>query len=220
MQNQPTDISSPVVNPQEILENYKDIYYQLEQILGADAGRVKAFVQQGIITEQQGAYLMTKLGETAQKINLIKQQESYNNSPERNQRYVQQTQVQEEQPDAMTLFNNEQPGFFETAGRGDILNYIKGFDMDKDEIAQIAKLVEGLEKSAVDNYLKKSAYEKSLNDENALAKSKLTAYAQNSSSDGNFNKIFTREEIGRMSGEEFTKNEKAIMQQLKQGMIK
>ena len=68
--------------------------------------------------------------------------------------------------------------------------------------------------------MKKSEYEISLNDENALAKSKLTAYAQNSCSDGSVNKIFTREEIGAMSGEEFAKNEKAIMQQLKQGIIK
>ena len=68
--------------------------------------------------------------------------------------------------------------------------------------------------------MKKSAYEKSLNDENALAKSKLTAYAQNAPGDQNFNRIFTREEIGRMSGEEFTKNEKMIMNQLKNGLIK
>ena len=59
----------------------------------------------------------------------------------------------------MDLFNQERPGFFDAEGRGDVLNYIKGFDMDKDEILRIAQLVEGLENSAVDKYLKKSAYE-------------------------------------------------------------
>ena len=33
-------------------------------------------------------------------------------------------------------------------------------------------------------------------------------------------KVFTREDIGRMSGEEFAKNEKLIMEQVKQGLIK
>ena len=92
--------------------------------------------------------------------------------------------------------------------------------MDKDEIVQISQLVEKLENSAVDKYLKKSAYEKTLNDENAAAKKKLTSYAQNGSYDGNMNRIFTREDIGNMSGEEFTQNEKAIMEQLRQGLIK
>ena len=120
----------------------------------------------------------------------------------------------------MDLFNQERPGFFEADGRGDVLDYIKGLDMDKDEIVKIAQLVEGLENSAVDKYLKKSEYEKSLNDENLRAKSKLTSYAQNASSDNKMTKVFTREEIGRMSGEEFAKNEKLIMEQVKQGLIK
>jgi hypothetical protein len=33
-------------------------------------------------------------------------------------------------------------------------------------------------------------------------------------------KVFTREDIGNMSGEEFTQNEQAIMAQAKQGLIK
>ena len=34
------------------------------------------------------------------------------------------------------------------------------------------------------------------------------------------NRIFTREDIGKMTSEEFTKNEKLIMDQVKQGLIK
>lgn len=217
MLNQPNyGISSPADSPQVNPQGYKDIYYELEQMLGADVERVNSMVQQGVVSSQQGAYLLSRLQAKAHQINQLKQSEQINNIQP-------QAQVQDELPvseDAMTLFSKEHPGFFEKAGRGDVLNYIKGLDMDKDEILRIAQLVENLENAAIENYLKKSKYEKSLNDENALAKSKLTAYAQNSSSDGNFNKIFTREEIGAMSGEEFTKNEKAIMQQLKQGMIK
>lgn len=217
MLNQPNQgISSPADYPQVNPKEYKDIYYELEQMLGADVERVNNMVQQGVVSSQQGAYLLSHLQAKAHQINNFKQLEQINNI--KSQALVQRNLPISE--DAMTLFNNERPGFFDKAGRGDVLNYIKGFDMDKDEILRIAQLVENLEKSAVEGYLKKSEYEKSLNDENALAKSKLTAYAQNSNSDGNYSKIFTREEIGNMSGEEFARNEKAIMQQLKQGMIK
>ena len=92
--------------------------------------------------------------------------------------------------------------------------------MPEDEISKIAQIVEKLENSAVDGYLRKSAHEKSLNDENLAAKSKLTSYAQNAQGNSNFDRIFTREDIGNMSGDEFTKNEKLIMDQVKQGLIK
>lgn len=218
-QNLPNGISSPAVSPQ-VNPNmgYKDPFYQMEQSIGAQVSQVKNLVQQGVITQQQGHNLLAQLVGKAQQLNMYKNSQLMNaidsgfNNP--------QIQSVPQTPNPMELFNQERPGFFEAEGRGDVLNYIKGFDMDKDEILRIAQLVEGLENSAVDKYLKKSAYEKSLNDENALAKSKLTAYAQNAPADQNFNRIFTREEIGRMSGEEFTRNEKMIMQQLKEGLIK
>ena len=207
-------ISSPAVNPQAEPFEYKDVFYQLEQAIGADVEHVRNLVQNNVITQNQGQYLLQQLINKAQQLNAYK--EAVTKSAEAQP--VQEIPVQVQDP--MSLFNQERPGFFESAGRSEILNYIKGFDMDKDEIDKIAKLVEGLENSAVENYLKKTAYEKSLNDENAIAKSKLTAYAQNAPSDNKMDRIFTREEIGNMSGEEFTKNEKLIMDQLKQGLIK
>ena len=158
---------------------------------------------------------MAQLCVQAQSINALKNAQIQSQMPVQN---VPAQAVPVQNP--MDLFNQERPGFFETEGRGDVLDYIKGLDMDKDEIVKIAQLVEGLENSAVDKYLKKSEYEKSLNDENLRAKSKLTSYAQNASSDNKMTKVFTREEIGRMSGEEFAKNEKLIMEQVKQGLIK
>ena len=206
-------ISSPAVSPQANPNlGYKDIYYHLEQAIGADVQNVKNLISQGVLTQQQGQYLLGQLLAKAQSINAYKNLQKQN-TPAQN---VSAEPVQ----NPIDLFNQERPGFFDAEGRSDILNYIKGFDMDKDEILRISQLVEGLENSAVDKYLKKSAYEKSLNDENARAKSKLTSYAQNAFSDTKTNKVFTREEIGRMSGEEFAKNEKLIMEQAKQGLIK
>lgn len=193
-------------------KGYKDIFYQLEQAIGADVQNLRALVSKGMITQQQGQYLMAQLARKAQAINNYKSSLGQTSVPVQN--------IPGNQQSSMDLFNKEYPGFFDGEGRSDVLNYLKGYDMDKDEIVRISQLVENLEKAAVDKYLKKSAYEKSLNDENSAAKRKLTAYAQNAPSDSNANRIFTREDIGNMSGEEFTKNEKLIMEQLRQGLIK
>ena len=170
-----------------------------------------------MLFRSQGQILLVQLARKAHQIN------NFKNSLQSGG-VVQNSQVPAEQffnsTTPIDMFNQERPGFFDGEGRVDVLNYIKGLDMDKDEIVRIAQLVEKLENSAVDKYLKKSAYEKTLNDENAAAKSKLTSYAQNTSSDGNMVRAFTREDIGNMSGDEFTQNEKAIFEQLRQGLIK
>ena len=212
-------ISSSAVSPMSNQkQGYQDIFYQLEQAIGADAQRLRALISKGVITQQQGQYLMAQLARKAQQINNYKSSIASNQAsvPMQN---VQQPSVSQMQ-NSIAMFNQEHPGFFDSDGRSEVLAYLKGYDMDKDEIVRISQLIEKLENSAVDKYLKKSAYEKSLNDENSAAKSKLTAYAQNAQSDSNGNRIFTREDIGNMSGEEFTKNEKLIMEQLRQGLIK
>ncbi len=214
---QPNQISSSAVRPQTNPQlGYKDIFYQLEQAIGADVYKIKELVQKGTISQQEGQYLMAQLARKAQEIN------SYKNSMVQQQSTIseQSSPVQQPVPSPMECFNQERPGFFEGAGRVDVLNYIQGLDMDKDEILRISQLVEKLENSAVDKYMKQSAYEKSLNDENALAKSKLTSYAQNTSGENTIPRIFTREDIGNMSGEEFTRNEKAIYEQVRKGLIK
>lgn len=197
MQNQQFNgISSSAVTPQI---NYQNILGLLLAALVANAQK-----EQFVGNNEQIQQLISALNET-NKVN-------QNNSAV---------------PDAQTpilnpidLFNQENPGFFDKSARGDVLNYIRNFDMDKDEISKIAKMIETLENSAIDGYLKKSAHDKTLNDENSAAKSKLTSYAQNATLDGNNNKVFTREEIGKMSGDEFVKNEKLIMEQVRQGLIK
>lgn len=212
-------ISSHAVSPDsEANMGYKDIFYQLEQLIGADVSRVQELVQNNVITQEQGQYLYNQLLGKAKIINEYKLAQMQNVQPaQTTEEPVEEDAIQE---NPMDLFNKERPGFFETAGRKDILDYIKDFDMDKDEILKIAQMVEALEHSAIDNYLKKTEYEKSLNDENAIAKSRLSAYAQNPAVDGNIAKVFTREEIGKMSGKEFARNEEAIMTQLKKGLIK
>ena len=214
MQNQinSNNISSSAVTPQM---NYTDIVSQLEQAIATDTLRLQTMLQQGVITKQQGQYLMAQLAKRANEINMCK-----NSVPFPNQVQTQQPQVTQNQISPLETFTEQNPEFFNVGGRSAVLDYIKNYNLDKDEISQVAKIVEQLENSAVDSYLKKSAHEKSLNDENSAAKSKLNAYAQNSTGNSNMNRIFTREDIGKMTSEEFTKNEKLIMDQVKQGLIK
>jgi len=214
--NQINGISSTAVNPQI---NYVSVIEQLRKSLIADVQKIQLLMQNGTINKQQGQFLLADLANRSKEIDAIDNFVSMQNlqtpsEPKKN--------VEKETPaeNPFEAFNSENPGFFERTGREEVLNYIKNLEMDKDEISKIAKLVELLENSAVEGYLKKSSHEKSLNDENTAAKSKLTSYAQNSPKSGNFDRIFTREDIGRMSGEEFTKNEKIIAEQARLGLIK
>lgn len=218
MQNQNNNnqvgVSSTASYPDS--NGYVDVIKQLEDALRCDAQRVQMLMQQGTISTSQGQYLITQLARKYNEINAFK-----TSVPSQNANVqplpLEQVQVPE---NPMELFIQEHPDFFKKGARASVLDYIKDLDMDKDEISKIAKIVEGLETSAVDGYLKKSAHEKSLNDENAVAKSKLTSYAQNAPKDAANGRIFTREDIGRMTVDEFAKNEKFIMDQVKQGLIK
>lgn len=107
-------------------------------------------------------------------------------------------------------------------GRNQVLDYLKqtNANVGKDEMSQITNLVTTLEKAAIDRYLKQQEHEKTLNDENEAAKLRLRANAQKSGSGNNKGMVFTREQIGKMSGAEFAKNERLIMEQLKKGMIR
>lgn len=215
-QNQ-SNISSLAVSPQtNSTANYVDIIQQLEQAIGVDVQRLQMLMQQGVLSQTQGQYLMTQLAKKADEINRCKSAVSQMNY----QPNAQNISSENSELNPFDLFNQENPGFFNGDGRADVLNYIRNYGMDKDEINQIAQLIVKLENAAVNSYLQKSAHEKSLNDENLAAKSKLTAYAQRPSNGSNYCRIFTREDIGNMSGEEFTKNENLIMDQVKQGLIK
>ena len=191
-------ISSSAVNPQI---NSQNIIQQLLLTLAANAQK------------EQFAKLFSNNEQIQQLMS------TYNEMNKDNQSKT-APEAQKTVKNPLDLFNQDNPGFFEKSGREAVLNYIKNFDMDKDEISKIAKLVEIIENSAIDGYLKKSTHDKTLNDENSAAKSKLTSYAQNATLDSNNNKVFTREEIGKMSGDEFVKNEKLIMEQVRQGLIK
>lgn len=181
----------------------------VRQIVMRDIATVESLMKAGIINPAQGQHLTNYILNKAQEV-LVNQSS--------NAATTSQTGV----TSGIDEFVKEKPDFFKTNARAQVLDYLKNSDagFDKDGIMQISKLVEALEQGAVSGYLQQLAHEKSLNDENAAAKQRLTANAQNQNSTENNTRIFTREQIGKMSGAEFAKNEKAIMEQLKKGLIR
>jgi len=212
-QAQNYDMTNPAINeqqPQAALNvGTPDNSSYVQQIAMRDLATIESLTQAGILNPAQGQHLANYILNKAQEV-LVNQ-----SSPAA-------IQSQSGSPTGIDEFVKERPDFFKTDARAQVLDYLKNSNagFDKDGIMQISQLVEALEKGAVDGYLQKMAHEKSLNDENEAAKQRLTANAQNQNSTDNNTRIFTREQIGKMSGAEFAQNEKAIMEQLRKGLIR
>ena len=199
--NESQNISSQADNQNQNFESAEAI-----KIKAAQAVRqIEELVQNGAMTKEQGLDLMNFVTKKAY--------EKYTN-------YGLATDEQESVSAVKKL--EDTPEFFNRDGRIDVFDYLKSTntDFDDDEISKISALVEKIEKSAVDRYLRQIEHEKMLNNENEAAKMRLRANAQNAVSDSGTNMVFTREQIGKMSGAEFAKYERAIMDQLKKGLIR
>lgn len=182
----------------------------IKQAVVNEIKEIENLVQSGQMTQEQGQNLMNYVLQKAYHDYTLSQQP--NVQPNQQPVAAQQSYAM---PDVA-------PEFFNRAGRLDVFDYLKSANMnfDEDEISKISSLVETIEKSAIERYLREQDHEKTLNSENESAKQRLRANAQNSVSSANNNLVFTREQIGKMSGAEFAKHERAIMEQLRKGLIR
>ena len=163
-----------------------------------DIQQIENLVKSGAMTQEEGLNLVNYISKRAFDM------------------YTQNSQAPVKEPP------KETPEFFKKDGRTEVFEYLNNYDanFDDDELSKISELVELIEKKAVERYLREIEHEKSLNSENETAKQRLRANAQNSTSDGSSNVVYTREKIGKMSGAEFAKHERAIMEQLRKGLIR
>lgn len=187
---------------------------KVKQMAVNDINMISNLVENGVMTQEQGQNLMNYVTKKAFEKYIASQspetpKENFGGNPTST---IPQQNSQ----------NFQMPDFFNKDGRLDVYDYLKNSEIEFDdgEISKISELVEKIENSAIERYLKEKEHEKALNNENEFAKQRLRANAQNSSSDGLKNLVFTREQIGKMSGAEFAKHERAIMDQLKKGLIK
>jgi len=156
----------------------------------------------GIIQPQEGQ---------AMKINLMKE---LSQQPEVSTGNEAQSLVQS----GFMQFLKEQPKFFEN--RDNLKQYLEivGVELDKDDFAKIAQLVEDLENAAVSRFADKSLHGEALKEFNEQAKERLKTLSS-SVAGGRLEaqKYFTPEEIGKMSPQEFRRNEHIINEQMKKG---
>lgn len=175
-----------------------------------DLAIIDNFMKSGIINPVQGQHLMNYVLNKAREV-IVQQQQAGSFIP-----------GQAAAVSGIDEFTRENPDFFKQNQRNQVLEYLRNSNagVDKDEILRISQMIEALEQGAVQGYLQKQAHAKSLNDENEAAKQRLRANAHNPNAAENNARIFTREQIGKMSGAEFAKNERAIMEQLRKGLIR
>lgn len=187
---------------------------KVKQMAVSDINMITNLVETGVMTQEQGQNLMNYVTKRAFEKYIASQP---SDMPKEAPVAISTISPQQQEPQNVPM-----PDFFNKDGRLDVYDYLKNSEIEFDdgEISKISELVEKIENSAVERYLKEKEHEKALNNENEFAKQRLRANAQNTTSDGLKNLVFTREQIGKMSGAEFAKHERAIMDQLKKGLIK
>lgn len=180
--------------------------------LKANLQNLHTLLNTGLLDRQQGQNLLNQIIKVALDGNTQQMSEE---SPQPEEKVF-------DKKNALKEFEKENPDFFNIDGRDEILKYLNSDEIqfDKDELSKISKIVEQVEKSAIDRYIKKVAHEENLEKSNTQAKEKLKANAQNSASEIKNFLPFTREQIGKMTSAEFLKNEKLIMEQVKKGLVK
>ena len=215
MENQNTKQFSPNADSQIQQTNVQfNDAENVKQMAVNDINMISNLVETGVMTQEQGQNLMNYVTKKAFEKYIASQSSE---TPNKISALASTITEQEQKTQNMPM-----PDFFNKDGRLDVYDYLKNseIEFDNGEISKISDLVEKIENSAIERYLKEKEHEKALNNENEFAKQRLSANAQNTSSDGLKNLVFTREQIGKMSGAEFAKHERAIMDQLKKGLIK
>lgn len=215
MENQNTKQFSPNADSQIQQTNVQfNDAENVKQMAVNDINMISNLVETGVMTQEQGQNLMNYVTKKAFEKYIASQSSE---TPNKISALASTITEQEQKTQNMPM-----PDFFNKDGRLDVYDYLKNseIEFDNGEISKISDLVEKIENFAIERYLKEKEHEKALNNENEFAKQRLRANAQNTSSDGLKNLVFTREQIGKMSGAEFAKHERAIMDQLKKGLIK
>lgn len=193
---------------------------QMEKVISQDFLKIQKLVNTGLINSIQGQNLKKQVLQKAFDSLVQTEKIKRNLLPALSQ--SKQVNMPVNKNEIFEEFSKNNPDFFSSEGRREVLNYLKSNDVivGKDELNNISEIIRAVEKAAIERYLQKAAHEKTLRDSNETAKQRLIANAQKSGLSGNLPRTFTREQIGRMSSTEFAKHESVIMEQLKKGLIR
>jgi len=196
----------------------------LKMRLSQDFEKVQKLVKAGLINSKQGQNLKKQvLKEAFDKLVQTEKIKRTLSPASQSGNQFSATAGAHNRNEVFEEFSSKNPDFFTSNGRQEVLNYLKSGDVaiGRDELSKISDIIRTVERAAIDRYLQKVSYEKTLRNSNEVAKKRLTANAQKSGfTDKNLLRSFTREQIGKMSSAEFAKYEPFIMDQLKKGLIK
>ena len=190
---------------------------QIEKVLSQDFDKIQNLVKSGLINSEQGQNLKKQVLKKAFDRLVQKEKIKKNLLPA-----VNSEKQQDNKNIVLENFSKNNPDFFSSNGRKEVLNYLKSGNvaLGEEDIGKISEIIKIVEQSAIEEYLKQLNHENTLKTSNNAAKQRLTANAQKSNYSGSYPKSFTREQIGKMSGTDFAKYEPLIMEQLKKGLIK
>lgn len=211
------------INKNEILENNL-VKNQIEKSIAKDFAKIQELMQSGLVNSVQGQNLKKQVLKKAfdKLVQTEKIKRFLSASLQQNNEKAKTLNNTVTKENVFNEFGKSNPDFFTQQGRKEVLDYLKsdGVTVGINELNKISTIIRTVEKAAIERYLQKATHEKTLRDSNETAKQRLTANAQKLSYSGNLSSTFTREQIGKMSGSEFAKYEKAIMEALRKGLIK
>lgn len=225
----------PKVQTQDIQENPKQeqkpdfnvddservkVKTQVQQAISRDFEKIQKLMESGLINSAQGQNLKKQVLKKA--FDMLVQTEKAKRGLAQMPEQSKQAEAPVDKMAVFEEFGKSNPDFFTSDGRKEVLNYLKSDNvaLGADELNKISGIIRTVEQAAIDRYLQNAAHEKTLRESNESAKQRLTANAQKSGLSGNLSRTFTREQIGKMSANEFAKYESQIMEQLKKGLIK
>lgn len=176
--------------------------------MSQDFATIDFLLQNGKITQQEADGLKKQVDSVSSKLILEKFPQ---NTPQNNF------------DDVFSQLEKKYNSTSETLARQELKNYLKSnyATLDEKELENIFQLTDNIEKNAVENFKKQLEHEKLLKNKNEEAKSRLCTNIVDKTPESTLgSKVFTRDEIGNMSSEEFTQNEREIYSQLEKGLIK
>ena len=195
---------------------------QVQSSLSQDFAKIQKLMTTGVINSAQGQDLKKQVLKNAFDKLVQAEKIKRNLAVGSNGQILNSGEKSQNYGNSSTQAGLGDSNFFNAQGRTEVMNYLKtsGVNMGQDDLNKISDLVRIVEKSAIDRYLQKTAHEKTLRNSNQNAKQRLTSNAQKTGFSENLSRTFTREQIGKMSGKEFAKYERSIMEQLKKGQIR
>lgn len=196
----------------------------LQTFLGANAQNtgdcedaIANIISFGLLSEKQGAEIRKILGDLAEKRseNAVFAPVSANAKQNGANASSESPQTAEEMKNA---FFKVHSALLNSDAGALLKEYLK--EAGGEDYEKIGKILEEVAKNAVEAYIKKVEYEKNLYSANEDAKKKLKTYSsQGTRNKGEAKKVYTREEIGRMSAEEFARAHDQIMDDFVNGRV-